>query len=152
MSPKDVAEHYAGLFANALESTGLIDVVEIKAARNQAHVLARVKREHERQMVHGPLYAMQLATIGRPIELFTGKVFFVKPNDPKRKLKYAWTFTVAAEDLPEAVNLLTDAVDLRDEDERLDIMEAPMPGKPQPQGDVWQSGGAGTKGVSTVGG
>ena len=146
LGPRDVAERLAQKFAEALESTHLLDVVEIRAQTNHVNILARVSKGKEKQMIHGPAKAMLLATLGKRIEIFIGKTFFVKKN---RKLMYAWAFTVASDDLAGAINLLCDVLEDSDDAGGIDVMEAPLMGRGTPLGSLAVTG-SGSKGAAPV--
>jgi hypothetical protein len=126
LSDEDYTEHTAGQTANALQSTKLFEVVEVKTGIGQIHLLGRVKQDNERAFLD-----KVVVPILKVLEKYDGhicKQFLLKNGD----LKYAWSVSFAAEDIRavahEVCNAIAAAVP------KLQVMEAPLVGPSTPQG------------------
>lgn len=127
LSPEEISAKYASVFAQALESTGLIQVVEIKTMVQQFHILARLRNpKRERDLIYGPIEQMLRNGYDKGV-LFFGKEYLLKEGE----LAYAWVFSVGAEDFEDVIPTLCDTIAYR-EKPKLDVMEMPMLGKSTP--------------------
>jgi hypothetical protein len=141
LSPQDYAEHTAQVIARILESTGLIEIVEVHASVGQVHLLGRVKAENEKRyvdtVVKNSLLAMRKVCDG-----FIGKQYLLRED----RMVFGWVFSFGSEDLKRAAQAVADALDTLVP--RREVMEAPLIGPPSPQ-----SGGqtSGRRGASTIG-
>jgi hypothetical protein len=143
LSPEEISAKYAAVFSEALESTGLVQVVEIKTMVQQFHILARLKNpKRERDLIYGPIEQMLRNGQDRAV-LFFGKEYLLKDDN----LVYGWVFSVGAEDFEDIIPVLCDTITYR-EKPKLDVMEMPMLGKPTPQSSDATRG----RGWSPVGG
>lgn len=142
ISPEEHAEHWAGILANALTSTKLIGIVEVRSGIGQIHVMGRVRRDQER---------MFLEKIIDPIlrffdrledgHGFVGKQFLLKDNE----VKYAWVISFASHALKDTVTQACRCFE--SSIPRAEVTEAPLLGPAAPQ-----SGGrrSGRKGAALV--
>lgn len=135
VSPGEDAEHVAGIIANALEKSGWVEIVDVKSAVGQVHLLGRVKPENERNVVHR-LMENVLAKSDGKCETFFGKSYFRDSG----KMKYGWAFSFASNNLREAAHAVTDAI--AEVVPRIEVMEAPLLGPSTPSGSVGGSKGA----------
>jgi hypothetical protein len=145
IGPDEMAEHIAKMVANAFEATGLIEIVEVQAGIAQVSLMGRIKGNKEgtwlTSVVDPVLRAMVLCCDGH-----IGKTYILKPPDPKTgKLRYGWVIAFASNDLRDAANKITEA--LEPVIPRLEVTEAPLlgPGTPQSGGQ-----GSGRRGASPV--
>lgn len=128
MNPEEISAQYAAAFSEALESTGLVQVVEIKTMVQQFHILARLKNpKRERDLIYGPIEQMLRNCQDKGV-LFFGKEYLLKDGG----LVYGWVFSVGAEDFEDVVPTLCDTVTYR-EKTKVDVMEMPMLGRSTPQ-------------------
>ena len=136
LSPEQHTEHTAGVLARAFEQTRLVEVVEVKANLvNQVHLLCRVKKEAERELVHTVVTRI-LARLehNERVEAFIGKEFMLK----RGKVIYAWVFSFASDDVREMAHAVCDAID--EARPRTEVLESPLMGSGTPQSS---SGGRG---------
>ena len=143
LSPEEISARYAETFSRALESTELVQVVEIKTMVQQFHILARLKNpKRERDLIYGPIEQMLRNAQDRGV-LFFGKEYLLKDDN----LVYGWVFSVGAEDFEDVIPILCETITYR-EKPRVDVMEMPMLGKPTPMSTDATKG----RGWSPVGG
>jgi hypothetical protein len=144
LSPAEYADHYAKSVANGLEATQLCEVVEIKAAVGQMHFMCRVKKECERDFVHGPIKTM-LFRLENICEVFFGKEFFLKDDH----MVYAWVLSFGADDLEPVLRAISEA--LAEIGPKLVVTEAPLLGPGTPTGSLGRGAGAsGSKGAQPI--
>jgi hypothetical protein len=151
LSPIEEAEELANLMENRLEATGLVQVVEKQFHIKQVHLLCRVRQEHERLVVHGPIESLAECADDFPelkAELFFGKSYFRKGG----KLRYGWVFSFGSDDLVRLIEEMCDALlDATSSGrKKLDIMEVALVGPPTPKGSVVGSSGGGTRGAAPL--
>lgn len=134
-SPIEHAEQLARILADALESTGLIEIIEPKAAVNTIHLMARVQRQHERDVIH-TIARNMLQSVAAHEEIYIGKSFFLRNG----KMRYAWVFSVASDNLEDLVDVLVASIEESYDDheeeatlKKVDVMEAPLLGPRTPQ-------------------
>jgi hypothetical protein len=139
LSPKDIADHTAGIFARAWEGTGLVEVVEVQASAGQVHILGRVKRENERELVNNVVKAVYTACNHKKGQCVArvAKPFFLKDNG---QMAYAWEFTFISSDLKAAAQVVCDAIEMAIP--RREVLEAPLMGPKCPQGGPGSRKGA----------
>jgi len=129
ISPQGEAEHIAQLIAGALEKTSLVEVAEVRAVAGQVHILARVKKENERAVVHQLAKTILVRT--RDIcDSHIGKNYFLKGN----KMVYGWAFSFGSNDLKNAAHAICGAID--EVSPRMEVLEAPLLGPGTPSGGV----------------
>lgn len=142
LKDQDFADHTAKMTANALEATGLIEIVEVRAGVGQVHLLGRVKKNNERayveRVVDPALEAMEKSKVDGHI----CKQFFRRNG----KKKYGWTFSFAAENLSEAAGVICNSFGMLAP--KFEVTEAPLTGPGTPHGSL--PGGGGRKGASEV--
>jgi len=145
LSTQDYADHTAKMTANALEATGLIEIVEVRAGPGQVHLLGRVKKDNERAYVEHVVDPSLEAMEDEEVDGHICKQFF-RRNGRK---KYGWTFSFAAEDLRAAANTICNS--FASQAPRFEVTESPLQGPGTPQGSVGAGGqGAGRKGAAAV--
>ena len=140
----DYADHTAKMTANALDATGLIEIVEVQAGPGKVNLLGRVKQENERVYMDKVVDPILDAFFDCNADGFVGKQFFKrKKGGPK---KYGWVISFGSESIRDAANMICQAIE--ESVPRLEVMEAPLVGPATPQ-----SGGqrTGRKGASTIG-
>jgi len=143
ISPEEHAEHWAGIFANALTSTKLIGIVEVKSGVGQVHVMGRVRRDRERvflEKVITPI--LRLFDRLEDGHGFLGKQFLLKDGE----VKYAWVISFTSHALKDTVTQVCRCFESAIP--RLEVTEAPLLGPSTPQ-----SGGrkSGRRGAALVG-
>lgn len=136
IAPEDIAEHCAGILTRLVESTGIAEVVDTKAAVGQIHVMCRVKMENEKRLANGFLEPVLLATRG-VCDVFLGKQFFLKENTDT--MVYAWTFGFGSDDLVSVLKLIEVVVDDMRPSTK-EVTEVPLMGPGSPQGFVGKGG------------
>ena len=129
LGPQDIAAKLAERLKNSLEATDCVLIIETKVAVNQLHLLARVKKDTERDLIYGPVKEM-LKVVKKGEDFFFGKSYFMRNN----KLKYAWVFSVGAMDIEAMVSRLIDAIGsaTRRSMPKVDIMDIPLLGQQAP--------------------
>lgn len=144
ISPEEFADHTANLVANALASTKMFGVVEVRAGIGQVHVMGRVRRERERQFVDKVVMPiLRVMESSDDCNGFVGKQFILKDG----AVKYAWVISFASNDLRRAASDICQAFEAVVP--RIEVTEAPLLGPGTPQ-----SGGrsTGKRGASPVAG
>lgn len=132
----ELAERYAQIFARALESTGFVQIVEVKAAVGQIHLRGRVKRDDEGVLISRALKPM-MSTLNKafgPQSHFFGKHYFLreKPTGEEESV-YAWIFSLGDQRLREVVELACERLeDLAPP--RREVTEVPLLGPSTPVG------------------
>lgn len=142
ISAQEFAEHTAQQTAGAYAATKLFEIVEVKAAIGQVHLLGRVKAEHEALFIDKVVTpTLEAADNTKDCEVHLCKQFMRKNS----RTKYAWTIPFAANDLRAAAHALCMAIEPAIP--RVEVMESPLTGGPTPEGSV---GRGGRKGASPV--
>jgi len=131
--PMAISERLARRLTQALENTGLIEIVEPRAAVGQIHLLARIRKEGEKAFLYGPgkLILSALKKFPRT-DIFIGKSFFIRADD----LRYAWVVSIGSDQLEECVELVVNALGAEFEPapkRKLDLSETPLLGPAAPQ-------------------
>jgi len=133
LSPQEYADHTAQTMARVLESTSLIEIVEVHASVGQVHLLGRVKAENEKKFVEtvvkNSLIAMEKTSDG-----FIGKQYMLRNG----RMLYGWVFSFGAEDLRGAARSIADEVEALVP--RREIIEVPLVGPAAPQSGGAKSG------------
>jgi hypothetical protein len=143
ISPEEHAEHWAGILANALSSTKLIGVVEVRSGIGQVHVMGRVRRDQERMFLEkiiDPILRFFDRLDGG--HGFVGKQFLLKDGE----VKYAWVISFASNALKETVTQLCRCFEAAIP--RLEVTEAPLLGPSAPQSGGRRSGRRGAAPVA----
>lgn len=133
LSPQEYAEHAAQTMARILESTTLIEVVEVHASVGQVHLLGRVKAENEKKFVE-TVVKSSLIAMDKTCDGFIGKQYMLRNG----RMLYGWVFSFGAEDLKSAARAIADAIDVIVP--RREIVEVPLVGPPAPQSGGQKSG------------
>lgn len=145
LSPEEYAEHTASMVANALTSTRLFEVVEVKAGIGQISLMGRVKSVDEKrfvQMVIDPaLDAMEGMCKG-----FIGKQYLKKKKGDKTK--YAWVLSIASNNLKEAASEVCSSFESACP--KMEVMESPLVGKGPGSSVPVKLGGTGSRGAMAV--
>ena len=143
ITAQEFAEHTAQQTAGAFQATKLFEVVEVKAAVGQVHLLGRVKADHEVAFVDKIITpALRAIERSKDCEGHICKQFLLK-ND---RTKYAWTFSFAANNLREAAHAICEAI--APAIPKIEVMESPLRGPGTPEGAGGGKGGR--KGASPV--
>ena len=129
LSAQEFAEHTANLTANAFAATQIFEVVEVKAAVGQIHLLGRVKKDFDKVFVEKVITPV-LHAIDKTdgCEGHLCKQFLLKGG----KTKFAWTISFAANDLRSAAHAVCNAIS--DAIPRREVMESPLVGPSTPVG------------------
>lgn len=143
LTPEEVTEHYAGVVANILEGTNLIEVREIQANMvNQIHLLARVKEKDARTVAQLVVKSILFAVEASDVDAFIGKQYLIKEGD----LVYAWVFSFThPSNIKKVADVVSAAIDKAIPTKKVDVLEAPLLGSGPPQ-----STGVGIKGARPV--
>jgi hypothetical protein len=143
ITAQEYTEHTAGVIANFLEATGLVEVREIQANLvNQVHLLCRVKDANARTVAQKLVKAILVrAEVDGKIEAFIGKQFILKDG----KLLYAWVFSFACEDLKRMAQVVCDAIEEAVPKRKIEVVESPLMGPGTPR-----SYGPGSRGASPL--
>jgi hypothetical protein len=149
LTPEEMTKHTAGIIANALEETGLIEVREVQVNMvNQVHLLARVQAKHASTVAQKVVDTLLIRTDDDPeIDAFFGKQYIRKMDEEtkRKKLAFAWVFSFASKDLRYMAQVVCDAIEEAVPRKKLDVLEAPLLGPGTPQ-----STGPGSKGARPV--
>lgn len=140
LSAQDFAEHTANATANAFAATKMFEVVEVKAAVGQVHLLGRVKKDFDKAFVEkviDPVLRALDRTDG--CEGHLCKQFLLKDG----VTKFAWTISFAANDLRSAAHAVCDAI--APAIPKIEVMESPLMGPGTPVGSK-----GGRKGAAPV--
>ena len=127
LSSQDQAEHTAQMTARAYESTKLIEIVEVKAAPGQVHLLGRVQRNNEKTFMEKVALPTLKAMTGDEADGHLCKQFFLKNGS----LRYGWCISFASNNLKGTAYKIAEA--LEPVAPRLEVMEAPLQGAGTPQ-------------------
>jgi hypothetical protein len=146
LSPEDEGKHYADLLASAMESTGLVEIVETKVSVGQIHFMCRVQKKNEKEFAYSVLKPTLLAARGS-FDLFTGKQFFIKKGTDE--MVFGWVFAVGSMDLTEAVRTISTILEVAAP--QVMVTEAPLMGPPTPSGSVGKGGRKGAAPLSSEG-
>ena len=132
LSPQDQAEHTAQRTAAAYESTNLIEIVEVKAAPGQVHLLGRVQRANEKTFMEQVVLPTLKAMSGDEADGHLCKQFFLKNGS----LRYGWVISFASNNLKATAYKIAEAIEPAIP--RLEVTEAPLrgPGTPQSGGQT----------------
>jgi len=141
LSPQDLAEQSAQLVAKAIERTGLMVVVEIKASLGKVHLLGRVTDENKKSFIQDFTVAVLKRTLPADIDVFVGTQYFAYKGDVSN-IKYGWVFAFSSEDLKEAAEYICEAA--KEVAPLNDVMESRLMGPATPRG------GSGRKGAAPV--
>lgn len=135
ISPEEHAEHWSGILANALSSTKLLGIVEVRSGIGQVHVMGRVRRDKERMFLEKVVDPV-LRFFDRDEEChgFVGKQFLLKDNE----VKYAWVISFASNDLKSTVSRICQCFE--GAVPRQEVTEAPLMGPGAPQSGGQKSG------------
>jgi len=135
ISPEEHAEHWSGILANALSSTKLLGIVEVRSGIGQVHIMGRVRRDKERMFLEKVVDPI-LRFFDRDDEChgFLGKQFLLKDND----VKYAWVISFASNDLKSTVSRACQSFESAIP--RSVVTEAPLMGPGAPQSGGQKSG------------
>jgi len=125
---KEEVDHYASMFARAIESTKLADVVELNTAEvGQIHILARVKRHNEKLWIDKIVDAILLVCEKDNIDQHICKQFFRRHG----KKKFGWMISYGATDIKTAtISICSSIEELVPKHE---VLEAPLIGRGTPQ-------------------
>ena len=140
LSPTQITEHCAGQIANAIESTGLVEVVETMANMvNQVHFQCRVKDSNAREVAHSMVHPLiRLGCENEAYDFFLGKQFLEK----KGKIVFAWIFSFSASDIQGMTRDVIDAIDHLNGNAKKEVLETPLMGSGTPM-----SAGQGSRGA-----
>lgn len=146
LSEEDYADHTAQQVAGALSATKLFEIVELKASPGSIHFIGRVHRDNERTWVNNVIFPVLDIIEAMPdADAHLCKQFFKNPAGVK---KYAWSLSFASRDLRALAHKICDAIEPLIP--RMEVHEVPLVGRGTPVGSSMGSGGAGTKGASTL--
>lgn len=134
----EATQEVAKILVEALNRTGVIEVLETQISVNEVHMMARVHRENEKDWVHGAARSLLYAVDDKQIELFIGKQFFLKDG-----LKFAWVVAFSGPDLIKFADRLVAVIE--EHQPEVEIGEQPLLGPKAPQAK-----GPGSKGVRPV--
>lgn len=139
LTPQAVAEVLGKKVSTAIERTGLMSVVEIKATLGRVHILGRVVDGDKKSFVQDFAKAVWERTTQAQVDIFVGIQYFPYKGDASN-IKYGWVFAFAAEDMPDAARLICDAADAVSP--RVEVMSAPLSGPSTPSGGKGRGRGA----------
>jgi hypothetical protein len=140
LSPQDHAEHIAGIVSRAIESTGLMQVKEVKATVGKIHLLGRVVDENKKDFVQ-KFGKGVWRRVNTWCDIFLGTQYFPYKGDVEN-IMYGWVFAFSTENLMEACKEICAVAE--ELTPRTDTMEVPLMGPSTPQG------GGGRKGAREV--
>lgn len=148
LSAVEHTEHIAQRVAAALEGTGLVGIVEVKANEvGQFQIMGRVKAEEERDVAHGVVKAI-LKRTQKKYNTHICKQFFLVEKKGAEVLVYAWDFAFGCKRLDQILPMahaivagIEDAVPPRE------VVASPLMGPSTPAGSV---GAGGKKGASPI--
>ena len=142
LTESDLAEHYAGALARALESTNYFEVIEVFADNGEVHITGRVKRDNEKQFLQKCVKEMLRIEQTKICQMLIGKRYLLRSDS----VLYAWSVAVSSKRLKEATHALCNCLDALQP--RREIVESPLMGSASPQ-----SGGqtTGKKGAHPTG-
>lgn len=148
--PNEIFEHCAKQFAQALEATKLVQIVEARSSPSMGiHLQGRVKPDDEGRVIHQVLPALQDAIADKfgAECCFVGKEYLRKraPTGERRSV-YAWVFSLGHSDVRAITELACEKLaDAAPPPQRYKVSEVPLLGPPTPQG------GGGRRGAATIG-
>jgi hypothetical protein len=145
LSDEDYTEHSAGIIANALDRTGLVEIYEITVEKTNQFVLsARVKTESEKDFITKILRSIQMKTYGQMETFFCQHYFIKELKGGKLQQVFSWKLAFGGIESRDAAKLVSEAID--DIIPKMEVMESPLLGPGTPQGVV----GGKSKGASTI--
>jgi hypothetical protein len=135
LSPEEYAEHWANMMANALAATKLAGIVEVRSGVGQVHVMARVRRDHERLFLEKVIeHILRFFERDDNAHGFVGKQFLIKDDE----VKYAWVISFASNDLRDTISKVCKSFEKAIP--RMEVTEAPLMGPATPQSGGQKSG------------
>jgi len=140
LSPEEFADHVARGLARALESTGLIEVKEMKTSVGQCHFFGRVHKKNLRAWSR--LTKKLLVAMEGFVDGFVGRqeIVTLKNGAPKNSKnpddyihKFGHLVSVGSNDLKGAADMLAQIIVEASPRKHVEVMEYPMLGSGAPQ-------------------
>jgi len=143
VSPQEIADHTANMFATALEATKLFSAREVSAAIGTVNILGAVKDKDAGKFAESVIRPMLFAARENDVKLHIGTQFMLKGGI----MKYGWVVSFASNNLRDGANALAES--FSHIIPRMEVTEAPLMG-----GGTPSSGGlvTGRKGAAPIGG
>jgi len=133
LSELDYTEHLANMVANALQATNLFEIVELKAGVIQFHIMGRVRKDNEKNVILKIVKPI-LGAVSDSVDIFMGKQYILKNGN----VVYAWVLSVSSQEIKKAAYTICEV--LSDSIPKFEVMESPLLGAPTPQTNGYQSG------------